>query len=118
MAPSLLALLAQVNGRLACLGTSQHLKAQYGQGYLMEIKTRNPDKEVDVHEFVTSLSTSATLDESHSGQMKYTLPEVRLFPAFPLALFPSPLTPPPPCAGTETVGRVPSRRTPEEGFGD
>ena len=64
-----------VNGRLACLGTSQHLKSKYGQGYLMEVKTRNLDKEVDVHEFVTSLSPGAVLDESHSGQMKYQLPE-------------------------------------------
>jgi hypothetical protein len=64
----------QVNGRLACLGTSQHLKGKFGQGYLMEIKTRNIAKEADLHEFVMSLCPGAVLDESHSGQFKYSLP--------------------------------------------
>lgn len=32
------------NGQLACLGTIQHLKSKFGQGYTIEIKVRsNPD---------------------------------------------------------------------------
>ncbi len=42
----------------------------------MEIKTRNPAKEADLQAFVAALSPGAALDESHSGQMKYRLPEV------------------------------------------
>ena len=33
-----------VNGQLACLGTIQHLKSKFGQGYTVEIKVRsNPN---------------------------------------------------------------------------
>ena len=30
-----------VNGQLACLGTIQHLKSKFGQGYTLEIKVRS-----------------------------------------------------------------------------
>jgi ABC-type multidrug transport system ATPase subunit len=30
-----------VNGQLACLGTIQHLKSKFGQGYTVEIKVRS-----------------------------------------------------------------------------
>lgn len=30
-----------VNGQLACLGTIQHLKSKFGQGYTIEVKVRS-----------------------------------------------------------------------------
>ena len=30
-----------VNGQLACLGTIQHLKSKFGEGYMVEIKVRS-----------------------------------------------------------------------------
>ena len=30
-----------MNGQLACLGTIQHLKSKFGQGYTVEIKVRS-----------------------------------------------------------------------------
>ena len=30
-----------VHGQLACLGTIQHLKSKFGQGYTIEIKVRS-----------------------------------------------------------------------------
>ncbi len=32
-----------VHGQLACLGTIQHLKSKFGQGYTIEIKVRSTD---------------------------------------------------------------------------
>ena len=35
-----------VNGRLRCLGSSQHLKQRFGNGYEVNIKTKLPDNAV------------------------------------------------------------------------
>lgn len=31
-----------LNGRLACLGSSQHLKNKFGQGYTLKVKVNGP----------------------------------------------------------------------------
>lgn len=35
------------NGQLVCLGTIQHLKSKFGQGYTIEIKVRSPSNDVN-----------------------------------------------------------------------
>ncbi|CAF4189869.1 unnamed protein product, partial [Rotaria sordida] len=34
------------NDQLACLGTIQHLKSKFGQGYTIEIKVRSPPSDI------------------------------------------------------------------------
>ena len=36
------------NGQLACLGTIQHLKSKFGQGYTIEIKVRSTSNDENV----------------------------------------------------------------------
>lgn len=35
-----------VNGRMACLGSSQHLKNKFGQGYTLKVKVSGPPPHV------------------------------------------------------------------------
>ncbi len=63
--------------RQACLGTSQHLKSKFGEGYLLEIKSPLASQESAIKAFVHDLVPEAVLHESHGGHVKYTLPRVR-----------------------------------------
>jgi ABC-type multidrug transport system ATPase subunit len=63
-----------VSGALQCLGSVQHLKSRYGQGYLMEINA----KEISVPKvkaFVEKSYPGSSLDEAHAGRLKYRLPQ-------------------------------------------
>ncbi len=60
----------------ACLGTSQHLKSKFGEGYLLEIKSPVASQEPILKAFVADLVPEAVLHESHGGHVKYTLPRV------------------------------------------
>lgn len=77
-----------VDGRMACLGTGQHLKQLYGAGYQVEVQTREPAKE-ELQELLQGLceglsdSSSAAeggepagarLLEAHFGRAKFELP--------------------------------------------
>lgn len=42
-------LAVMVNGRLRCLGSAQHLKNKYGDGYTMLIRVRSTASERDVN---------------------------------------------------------------------
>jgi ABC-type sulfate/molybdate transport systems ATPase subunit len=66
-----------VSGRLACLGSSQHLKSKFGQGYLLEAKVADPSREAELLQFVHTLSPGAVVNESHHGHVKFSLPQVR-----------------------------------------
>ncbi|XP_067671428.1 cholesterol transporter ABCA5-like [Haliotis asinina] len=44
-----------VNGRMECLGPTQHLKDKYGSGYLLEVKLKTGDQEQDVETRMDSL---------------------------------------------------------------
>jgi ABC-type multidrug transport system ATPase subunit len=37
-----------VQGQLACLGTIQHLKSKFGQGYTIEIKVRSISDDINI----------------------------------------------------------------------
>jgi ABC-type multidrug transport system ATPase subunit len=82
-----------VDGRLACIGSSQHLKSTYGAGYQVELRLGNVDSQSQskLREFVGSLCPAsavqvAEIDDSfdyigavkilehHAGQLRCELP--------------------------------------------
>ncbi len=85
-----------VNGRLHCIGTAQHLKAKFGQGFQLDVRIRmspqvlcargrqpttqlTPRAQIDKHVadlqmWVSRTFRGAQLLESHSGNLKFRLP--------------------------------------------
>lgn len=52
------------NGRLRCLGSAQHLKNKFGQGYQIELKVSLPDRaDEDFRRILAVLASSKTDDE-------------------------------------------------------
>ncbi|GBM80125.1 ATP-binding cassette sub-family A member 3 [Araneus ventricosus] len=65
-----------VNGRFRCLGSIQHLKSKYGQGYTVIIKMKREDQ--DNQDRVNSIKThvqsnlpGANLKDDHQGMLQY-----------------------------------------------
>merc|ERR1719446_104083 len=51
------------NGRLRCLGSAQHLKSKFGQGYQVEMKIKSVDeKDSDYEHLVSLLSNAAKIE--------------------------------------------------------
>ncbi|ELU10176.1 hypothetical protein CAPTEDRAFT_219516, partial [Capitella teleta] len=66
-----------VNGRFRCLGSTQHLKNRFGDGYTVSIRVKGPDftREVDaVSRFMMRSFPSSRLKESHHNMVQYELP--------------------------------------------
>jgi ABC-type multidrug transport system ATPase subunit len=53
-----------VHGQLACLGTIQHLKSKFGQGYTIEIKVRSDPNDINA-------TTMQNLQAFFSSQRQY-----------------------------------------------
>ncbi|XP_060574789.1 cholesterol transporter ABCA5-like isoform X2 [Ruditapes philippinarum] len=71
-----------VNGKMQCIGSSQHLKNKYGSGYLLEIKLLlnedthgciENDKKI-LHQFILQHFPDATCTEEFSERMQYKIP--------------------------------------------
>ena len=64
-------LAVMVNGRLKCLGSTQHLKSKYGQGYTLMVKL--PPRSVDAFMDVvsTTFAGSSVLKDAHHGTLHY-----------------------------------------------
>ncbi|XP_027045418.1 ATP-binding cassette sub-family A member 1-like isoform X2 [Pocillopora damicornis] len=64
-----------VNGQFKCLGSPQHLKNKYGDGYTVTLRIggENPNLEA-VSEFIKSLFPSAVLKDQHHNQLQYQFP--------------------------------------------
>lgn len=61
-----------VNGRFRCLGSVQHLKHRYGQGYQLKFKANVKNGNVDaLKNFVASTFTQPVLKEEYSGEVTY-----------------------------------------------
>jgi ATP-binding cassette subfamily A (ABC1) protein 1 len=63
-----------VSGRLRCLGSAQHLRSRYGQGYQIELKTE--DKEACVsalRKWMEGTFEGAQLVEIHGDRLKYKI---------------------------------------------
>eukprot|EP00457_Paulinella_chromatophora_P000735 gb/GEZN01000735.1/.p1 GENE.gb/GEZN01000735.1/~~gb/GEZN01000735.1/.p1 ORF type:complete len:1181 (-),score=199.45 gb/GEZN01000735.1/:231-3473(-) len=64
-----------VGGRLRCLGSSQHLKSRYSDGYQVDVNT-SEDKVQLVDSFLCSSFPGAKLVEAHGGSLKYSVAKV------------------------------------------
>ncbi|KAI7815451.1 ABC subfamily A member [Rhyzopertha dominica] len=73
-----------VKGELRCLGSTQHLKNLYGAGYTLEMKLRGGDRTPtsttgdspnELRDFVASLFSDATLQESFADRLVFSVPQ-------------------------------------------
>ena len=62
-----------INGSLQCIGTNQHLKAKYGDGYILEIRYK-PAALAAVQKFVRETFPAAHEHDSVIGRVSYTMP--------------------------------------------
>ncbi|XP_051275730.1 phospholipid-transporting ATPase ABCA1b [Dicentrarchus labrax] len=64
-----------VNGRFRCLGSVQHLKNRFGDGYTIILRVAGPDPDLlPVMKFIESELNGSTLKEKHRNMLQYQLP--------------------------------------------
>uniref|UniRef100_A0AAY4A5S1 P-type phospholipid transporter n=1 Tax=Denticeps clupeoides TaxID=299321 RepID=A0AAY4A5S1_9TELE len=64
-----------VNGRFRCLGSVQHLKNRFGDGYTIILRVAGPDPDLGrVMEFIERELPGSTLKEKHRNMLQYQLP--------------------------------------------
>uniref|UniRef100_A0A1A7XIW1 P-type phospholipid transporter n=2 Tax=Iconisemion striatum TaxID=60296 RepID=A0A1A7XIW1_9TELE len=64
-----------VNGRFRCLGSVQHLKNRFGDGYTIILRVAGPDPDLlPVMKFIESELSGSTLKEKHRNMLQYQLP--------------------------------------------
>eukprot|EP00730_Choanoeca_flexa_P008671 TRINITY_DN12519_c2_g1_i12.p1 TRINITY_DN12519_c2_g1~~TRINITY_DN12519_c2_g1_i12.p1 ORF type:complete len:1527 (+),score=451.98 TRINITY_DN12519_c2_g1_i12:2-4582(+) len=69
-------LTVMVNGRFRCLGSPGHLKAKFGQGYLLYARVVSGEHSDDLLRFkgfVESNFRNAKLEEEHAGSVRYAI---------------------------------------------
>ncbi|XP_061580685.1 phospholipid-transporting ATPase ABCA1-like [Cololabis saira] len=71
-----------VNGRFRCLGSVQHLKSRFGDGYTIVLRVAGPEPGSDpdlvpVQKFIESRLSGAVLKEKHRNLLQYQLPSAR-----------------------------------------
>ncbi|KAM3612690.1 uncharacterized protein V6R79_012850 [Siganus canaliculatus] len=67
-----------VNGRFRCLGSVQHLKNRFGDGYTIILRVAGPDPDLlPVMKFIESELSGSTLKEKHRNMLQYQLPSAR-----------------------------------------
>ncbi|XP_071024771.1 phospholipid-transporting ATPase ABCA1-like isoform X2 [Oncorhynchus clarkii lewisi] len=63
-----------VNGRFRCLGSVQHLKNRFGDGYTIILRVAGPDPDLrPVMEFIEEELPGSTLKEKHRNMLQYQL---------------------------------------------
>ncbi|TSK45874.1 ATP-binding cassette sub-family A member 1 [Bagarius yarrelli] len=64
-----------VNGRFRCLGSVQHLKNRFGDGYTIVLKVAGPDPDLQpVMKFIELELPGSILKEKHRNMLQYQLP--------------------------------------------
>ncbi|XP_028314701.1 phospholipid-transporting ATPase ABCA1b isoform X2 [Gouania willdenowi] len=64
-----------VNGKFRCLGSVQHLKNRFGDGYTIILRVAGPSPDlVPVMKFIESELHGSTLKEKHRNMLQYQLP--------------------------------------------
>uniref|UniRef100_A0AAX7UJX9 P-type phospholipid transporter n=1 Tax=Astatotilapia calliptera TaxID=8154 RepID=A0AAX7UJX9_ASTCA len=64
-----------VNGRFRCLGSVQHLKNRFGDGYTIILRVAGPDPDLrPVMDFIERELPGSTLKEKHRNMLQYQLP--------------------------------------------
>ena len=78
-----------VNGQLACLGTIQHLKSKFGQGYTLQVKVRSDPSNPNaaVIENVQSFLLSKTQFGIHAMEKTYSTATFQVRQGTPADLF-------------------------------
>ena len=74
-------LVIMVSGTFRCIGTLQHIKNKYGQGYSLKIQTSNPDS-VPLREFIESTFPGCCLMDVNQNQLNYDIPQSQIDYAF------------------------------------
>nr|KAF6432792.1 ATP binding cassette subfamily A member 2 [Molossus molossus] len=67
-----------VNGRLRCLGSIQHLKNRFGDGYMITVRTKSSQNVKDVVRFFNRNFPEAVLKERHHTKVQYQLKSERI----------------------------------------
>ncbi|XP_036272663.1 ATP-binding cassette sub-family A member 2 isoform X2 [Pipistrellus kuhlii] len=67
-----------VNGRLRCLGSIQHLKNRFGDGYMITVRTKSSHNVKDVVRFFNRNFPEAVLKERHHTKVQYQLKSERI----------------------------------------
>lgn len=73
---SLIGAAFQVSGRLACLGTAQHLKDKFGNGFQLEVNAVE-GRLADVKALVGRVFPGSELLEEQSANVRYRVPKRR-----------------------------------------
>jgi len=63
-----------VDGRMQCIGSSQHLKSRFGTGYTIEARALEGRPVEPIAEYITDKFEGATKLESQGGQLRYQVP--------------------------------------------
>ncbi|XP_029685458.1 ATP-binding cassette sub-family A member 2-like isoform X3 [Takifugu rubripes] len=67
-----------VNGRFKCLGSIQHLKNRFGDGYMITVRTKSSSSVKDVVGFFNRNFPEAVLKERHHTKVQYQLKSERI----------------------------------------
>ncbi len=68
------------NGRLQCLGTSQHLKTKFGKGYQLSVKSEVGGQDT-VKSFISSRFPDASIIEEHGQNLRFRIPRDKYAPS-------------------------------------
>ena len=64
-----------VNGRFRCLGSTQHLKNRFGDGYTIKIRLKSPSDSTADQSIVDCFSSNFLLKERHINILQYEIAE-------------------------------------------
>ena len=67
-------LVIMVNGQFKCLGSPQHLKTKFGNGYKLAIRLNDENDSGKLDAFMLNSFPSSTIQESHKNLFEYVLP--------------------------------------------
>uniref|UniRef100_A0A8C7RNW6 ATP-binding cassette sub-family A member 2 n=1 Tax=Oncorhynchus mykiss TaxID=8022 RepID=A0A8C7RNW6_ONCMY len=67
-----------VNGRFKCLGSIQHLKNRFGDGYMITVRTKTSSSVKEVVRFFNRNFPEAVLKESHHTKVQFQLKSERI----------------------------------------
>merc|ERR1719468_148534 len=67
-------LVIMVNGQFKCLGSPQHLKAKFGNGYKLAIRLRNQTTSHNLLKFMNQAFPSSVVLETHKNLIEFNLP--------------------------------------------
>lgn len=67
-------LVIMVNGEFKCLGSPQHLKLKFGNGYKLAIRLNSEKETENLFNFMKTNFPTSTLNEIHKNLIEFTLP--------------------------------------------